>query len=383
MELVNGLPITDYCDHERLSLSERLKLFLPVCLAVQHAHQKGIIHRDLKPSNVLVAQHDGRPVPKVIDFGLAKAVGPKLAQITMFTQYGQMLGTVDYMSPEQAAFNQADVDTRSDIYSLGVLLYELVTGETPFDRQRLRSAAFDELLRIIRKEEPPRPSTRLSSHASLPTIATNRSVEPTKLDEPRARRSRLDRDEVPRKGAEPSLRVADALAADIERFLNHDAISARPPSAVYRLRKLVRRNAAAVTAIAAVALALVIGGVVSTIFGIQATRQAARAVDAREELRGTLYAAEMNLVQSAWNTRRYDHAWPLLEQQRPKVGEKSPRLGVALLAAAAGTRAIELRQSTCAAASCRRKSWRTIRLYERRRSWSRTGYLRPNSWGRP
>ena len=158
MELVHGTPITTYCDEHRLTLKERLELFLPICEAVQHAHQKGIIHRDIKPNNVLVALCDDRPVPKVIDFGLAKAVSQQLTEQTMFTQFGQIVGTIDYMSPEQADLNQLDIDTRSDIYALGVLLYQLLTGETPFDHQRLRTAAFDELLRIIREEEPPRPS---------------------------------------------------------------------------------------------------------------------------------------------------------------------------------------------------------------------------------
>ncbi|MFK7819531.1 MAG: serine/threonine-protein kinase, partial [Planctomycetaceae bacterium] len=162
MELVHGEPITDYCDRHHLTAQQRLELFVPVCHAIQHAHQKGIIHRDIKPSNVLVAEYDGRPTAKVIDFGIAKAIDHALSDLTVFTGFGQIVGTFEYMSPEQSQLNQPDVDTRSDIYSLGVLLYELLTGSPPFDKQRLRSVAWDEMLRIIREENPPRPSSRLS-----------------------------------------------------------------------------------------------------------------------------------------------------------------------------------------------------------------------------
>ncbi len=181
MELVKGVPITQYCDEHHLTPRQRLELFVPVCQAIQHAHQKGIIHRDIKPSNILVAEYDQQPVPKIIDFGVAKAIGQRLTEKTMFTEFGQVVGTIEYMSPEQAKLNQLDIDTRTDIYSLGVLLYELLSGETPFDQQRLRSAAFDEVLRIIREEEPPRPSTRLSSSHSLPSIAASRHTEPRQL----------------------------------------------------------------------------------------------------------------------------------------------------------------------------------------------------------
>src|SRR5215471_4576461 len=181
MELVPGVPMTKYCDDNHLTVRERLELFVPVCKAVQHAHQKGIIHRDIKPSNVLVCLYDGQPVAKVIDFGVAKATGPKLTERTLFTEFGQVIGTLEYMSPEQAELNQLDVDTRSDIYSLGVLLYELLTGTTPLEKKRLKQAAFLEVLRIIREEEPPRPSTRLSTTQELPSIAANRGVEPRRL----------------------------------------------------------------------------------------------------------------------------------------------------------------------------------------------------------
>ena len=263
MELVNGVPITEYCDDKHLSLRERLDLFIPVCRAVQHAHQKGIIHRDLKPSNILVARYDGHPVPKVIDFGVARAANQTLTEKTLFTQFGQIVGTLEYMSPEQAERNQLDIDTRSDVYSLGVVLYELLAGQTPFDQQRLRSAAWDEMLRIIREEEPPKPSTRLSSAATLPSIAANRSIEPAKL----GTLVRGELDWIVMKALEKDrsrrYETADAFAADIGNYLADDPVLACPPSLKYRLGKVVRRNFVSLS-VAASFLLLLIAGIAGT-----------------------------------------------------------------------------------------------------------------------
>jgi serine/threonine protein kinase/Tfp pilus assembly protein PilF len=244
MELVKGTPITEYCDAHHLTLRERLELFVPVCNAVQHAHQKGIIHRDLKPSNVMIAMYDGRPVPKVIDFGIAKATGPKLTDRTMFTEFGAVVGTLEYMSPEQAELNQLDVDTRSDVYSLGVLLYELLTGTTPLERKRVQQAALLEALRIIREEEPPRPSTCLSTAEQLPMIAANRGVEPKKLTG--VVRGELDWIVMKALEKDRSRRyeTANGFVRDIERYLHDEPVQACPPSAAYRFRKFARRHRA-------------------------------------------------------------------------------------------------------------------------------------------
>jgi serine/threonine protein kinase/WD40 repeat protein len=264
MELVKGVPITRYCDERRLTPKQRLELFVPVCQAVQHAHQKGVIHRDLKPSNVLVAEYDDRPVPKVIDFGVAKATGPKLTEQTMFTEFGQVVGTLEYMSPEQAKLNALDIDTRSDIYALGVLLYELLTGTTPLEKKRLQQAAFDEMLRIIREEEPPRPSTRLSTTAELPVVAANRGMEPTKLSS--LVRGELDWIVMKALDKDRSRRyeTANGFARDIQRYLADEPVHACPPTAWYRLQKLIRRNRTLWTAVAVVAVTTLVAGATVT-----------------------------------------------------------------------------------------------------------------------
>jgi serine/threonine protein kinase len=267
MELVKGVPITKYCDDKQLPLRARLELMLPVCQAVQHAHQKGLIHRDIKPSNVLVAEYDDRAVPKVIDFGVAKATAQKLTDRTMFTEFGQVIGTFEYMSPEQAKLNQLDIDTRSDIYSLGVLLYELLTGSTPFERKRLQEAAFDEMLRIIREEEPPKPSTRLSTAAGLPNIAASRASEPKKL----SGLLKGELDWVVMKALEKDrnrrYETANDLAADVHRYLKNEAVQACPVSAMYRFRKFARRHKLGVAASVAIAVAVLVG-VIGTSYGL-------------------------------------------------------------------------------------------------------------------
>ncbi len=261
MELVRGIKITEYCDQNKLTTDDRLKLFVQVCHAIQHAHQKGIIHRDIKPSNILVTLHDGVPVPKVIDFGIAKATQGRLTDQTLFTAFEQFIGTPAYMSPEQAEMSGLDVDTRSDIYALGVLLYELLTGRTPFDAKELLASGLDQMRHTIREQEPQRPSTRLSTmlDADLTTTAKHRQTDAPKLlhvlqgDLDWIVMKTLEKDRTRR------YETAIGLGVDIERYLNDEPVVARPPSSLYRFQKLARRNKSTFLAIGAVAGALIAG----------------------------------------------------------------------------------------------------------------------------
>lgn len=259
MELVKGVPITEFCDVRKLTPKERLELFIPVCHAIQHAHQKGLIHRDIKPTNVLVALYDDRPVVKVIDFGVAKATGGALSEASIDTGLGAVVGTPQYMSPEQATFNNLDIDTRTDVYALGVLLYELLTGSPPFSRKELEKLGLLEMLRIVRDEEPPRPSTKLSSSEALPTISANRGTEPRKL----AGLLRNELDWIVMKALEKDrsrrYETANGFASDVQRYLSGEAVQAHPPSAVYQFRKFVRKHKVPVMAASLVLLLLLLG----------------------------------------------------------------------------------------------------------------------------
>ena len=284
MELVKGVPITEFCDKNRCSPEARLKLFRDVCHAIQHAHQKGIIHRDIKPSNVLVTLHDGEPVVKVIDFGVAKAIAQKLTERTLFTAHGQMIGTPAYMSPEQAEMSGLDIDTRTDVYSLGVLLYELLTGTTPLEAERLREAGYAEMQRMICEQDPPRPSTRLSSLKDSATVlAGNRGLDVKRL----VKLLSGDLDWIVMKSLEKERNRRYAtpgnFAEDVERYLRHEAIAARPPSSAYRLKKFAQRNRVAVLTSALVAIALVGGSAVAIWQAIRATNAERSALQALTE----------------------------------------------------------------------------------------------------
>jgi eukaryotic-like serine/threonine-protein kinase len=309
MELVNGLPLTKFCDEAKLGIRERLELFVGICQAVQHAHQKGIIHRDLKPSNILVTLIDARPVPKVIDFGVAKAIGGKLLDASLSTQFGAVVGTLEYMAPEQAGYSGTDVDTRADIYSLGVILYELLTGLRPIDSNRLRKAALTEMIRIIQEEEPSKPSTRLSTDKSLLSLAALRRMEPRKL----MAILRGELDWVVMKCLEKDrarrYETANGFAMDIQRYLAGEPVLAVPPSAGYRLRKLVRRNKGPALAAAAVGVAIVAG--VAAVLVVQAR--------ANRELAGTIEKLAAKNIELAEEQAKVEKRFELAQKAIAKL----------------------------------------------------------------
>ena len=364
MELVKGVPVTKYCDDNNLTTKERLELFIPVCQAIQHAHQKGIIHRDIKPSNVMVTLHDGVPVPKVIDFGIAKATQQELTEKTIFTQYSQFIGTPAYMSPEQAEMSGLDIDTRSDIYSLGVLLYELLVGRTPLDGKELMSGGYDEIRRRIKEEEPPKPSTRVNTleRSEKTTVAKHRKVGPEQLSS----ELRGDLDWIVLKALEKDrtrrYETANGFALDIKRFLANEPVAAVPPSSGYLLKKYARRHRGALAVAAAIAGLLVVGITVSTWQAVRATRaqaaaekaqaaeleqklvaqtqqkkaeaersraeteqqradaQARNASESQQQSRRLLYAADMNLAQQSLKLNNLGRARRLLDRHRPEFG---------------------------------------------------------------
>ncbi|MEO0483161.1 MAG: serine/threonine-protein kinase, partial [Planctomycetota bacterium] len=306
MELVKGEPITTHCDRQRLGVRARIELFIRVCEAIQHAHHKGVVHRDLKPSNILVEYESGKATPKVIDFGVAKALHQRLTEATIFTGQGQMIGTPEYMSPEQAEMSGADIDTRSDVYSLGVLLYELLTGVRPFDSESLRQAALAEIQRIIREVDPPKPSTRLSTAAEAESVAASRNTEVRSLSGV----LRRDLDWVCMKCLEKDRErrydTANALAEDLRRFLSDEPVAAGPPSASYRLRKFVRRNRSGVLATGAVVAVAVTGAVVASVGW-------SRALDGQRQAKDALVDLVRESLRDGWDD-------PVLRDRMDRAG---------------------------------------------------------------
>jgi serine/threonine protein kinase/tetratricopeptide (TPR) repeat protein len=328
MELVRGVPITTYCDENNLPIRERLTLFATVCQAIQHAHTKGIIHRDIKPSNVLVTRQDGQPLVKVIDFGVAKAMGQQLTDKTLFTEFAQMIGTPLYMSPEQAELSSVDIDTRSDIYSLGVMLYELLTGTTPVSKEQLKQAAFDEIRRIIREEDPPKPSTRISTSEAAPSIAAHRQTEPARL----TKLVRGELDWIAMKALEKDrnrrYETASSFAADVQRFLEDEPVLACPPSTAYKLKKFARRNWAAVLTAGTILLLLVVG-IVGATFGLiwaENRRQEAENARAAEEEQRKIADAQKKRAEQAEADTLADFRASTDEAIEQLIGSK-PELG--------------------------------------------------------
>jgi WD40 repeat protein len=334
MELVRGIKITEFCDRNKLSIRERLELFVKVCNAIQHAHQKGVIHRDIKPSNILVVFNDGVPLPKVIDFGIAKATQQPFSDKTVFTGFEHFIGTPAYMSPEQAGLNASGIDTRSDIYSLGVLLYELLTGHPPFDAKSMTKSGIDEMRRVIREQEPRRPSARLDgvTEQELTTAANHRRVEAAKLK----KLVQGDLDWIVMKALEKEhvrrYETANALGMDVRRHLDDEPVFARPPGNFYRFQKMVQRNKLAVAAATAVAVALVISVALSTWQFVEKSRAEREQNRLRQEAqkqelaaRRKAYAVSMNLLQQALQSDNLGRAVDLLNQQRPRPDQEDLR----------------------------------------------------------
>jgi serine/threonine protein kinase len=323
MELVSGVKITDYCNQNRLNVSQRLDLFIQVCQAIQHAHQKGIIHRDIKPSNVLITLHNGNPMPKVIDFGIAKATQGRLTDNTLYTAADQFIGTPAYMSPEQAQMSGLDVDTRSDIYSLGVLLYELLTGRTPFDSTELINSGVDAMRRTLQERDPRPPSTLLTTlgNTELKLVAAQHFADPPRL----ISSLRGDLDWIVMKTLEKDRRrryeTANGLAMDVRRYLNNEPILARPPSRAYRLEKLVRRNKLAFAAIGAVTLTLLAGLGVSTWLFLREREARHRAVEAEQQQKHLRQDAE-RLRQTAERRQKLTEATVLLSRDQIDAADR-------------------------------------------------------------